>query len=497
MNLKERLAAIPGVGTVMAVQKRTKADAADQFGAALAFHGFISVFPLIAVAVAVAGWLLADQPEQLDNVIEAIQTAVPGLQTDAIDGVINSIIDNVGSIGVIGFLGALYTGLRVTNAAQTATQFVFGVRLEEVSAAKARAQQLGSLVVLGILAISGVAVSAWVQSVVLSNIGGAEITAFGAWVISALLDVLLFWTAYRMYSAGSGLGWRDLLPGALFGGTGWAALKYFGGAYLASQAESSVVTSGDRSSTAALLLGTMIGLLLLFYLAGRLYVYGAELSAVLAGVGSRADEDVVPQAGEVDDDVDEGPTERTSGNRDGLLAALTAHERRRGLSSPADADDPDDPDGVFTDGSQGSDDRQDTDAADRQGVMASTMVTAGGAGTHDEVDGDVVVAIGHQPEARQHPDLEGVDGGVDDVPSMSDVTTGAATSVTTSADTGAIRGVEPTSPMTRALVPLSATPSRGMSIALTEDPVARRVAAAAAVGLVGLAVGVWRGRRRG
>ncbi len=291
MTFKERLAAIPGIGTLMAVQKRTKADAADAFGAAIAFHGFISLFPLIAVAVAVAGWLLADQPEQIDNVVNTIQEAIPGLGGETIDQILDGIIDNAGSIGLIGFLGALYTGMRITSSAQTATQFVFGVRLEKVKALKARAQQLGSLILLGFMALASVAVSAWVQSVVLSELSGpfSDLIPFGAWLASAALSVLLFWTAYRIYSAGSGMGWRSLLPGALTGGVGWAGLQYFGGSYLASQADSSVLTGEDGSSAAAVLLATMIGLMLLFYLAGRLYVYGAELSAVMAGVPNRAE----------------------------------------------------------------------------------------------------------------------------------------------------------------------------------------------------------------
>lgn len=488
MSLKERLAAIPGVGTVMAVQKRTKADAADQFGAAIAFHGFISLFPLIAVAVAIAGWLLADQPEQLNRVIEAIQTAIPGLQGDAIDGIINSVIDNAGSIGLIGFLGALYTGLRVTNAAHTATQFVFGVKLGEVSAAKARAQQLGSLILLGALAIVGVAVSAWVQSVVLSNIGGSWLTTFGAWVTSAGLDVLLFWMAYRLYSAGAGVGWHALLPGALVGGVGWAGLKYFGGAYLASQAESSVVTSGDSTSAAGLLLGTMIGLLLLFYLAGRLYVYGAEFSAVLAGVGNQVDEDVLPPDFDHDDEADHGRTERTSGQRDGLLEALTAHEARRGLTSPSDGNDELDP--APADASVVSDSRQNMDAA--VGVDDGLVQDE----AQQVADGDVVVSIGHQPADAQQDDVASGDGDDIDAASPPDATP-FTPSAAPNADSTAMSRATPMPVTTRALVPVSATAPRGVRAVVPEDPTARAVAAAVAVGLVGVAVGVWRGRRHG
>lgn len=536
MTFKERMAAVPVVGTLMAVQKRTKADAADQFGAAIAFHGFISLFPLIAVAVAIAGWLLADQPEQVANVVNAIQEAVPGLQSDAIDEVLAGIIDNAGTLGIIGFLGALYTGLRVTTAAQTATQFVFGVRLENVNALKARAQQLGALALLGTMALASVAMSAWVQSVVLAELSGqfAGLVPFGAWLASAFFDVLLFWTAYRIYSAGAGLGWRPLLPGAIAGGVGWAALQYFGGSYLARSADSSVITD-DGSTATAVLLATMIGLMLLFYLAGRLYVYGAELSAVMAGVADRDQRDA-----DLEREVESMPPgtpapvradEHASGDQQGLLAALTAHEQRRGLASPddtgslfpvdasADAGDPGAGATSETERSASSDGGvdhaassavesgtaptavdADVDSRPRTGGMAA-MVAATMRGRRGRdadaevvepghVDEDMVVTISHEPHPEStpapHDDPDGAptsDGSSpsrQSAPEPRNVPAGAMTA------SGA---------MTRELVPFD--PATSGSSSLIEDPRVRRVAAAAAIGLVGLAVGAMRWRREG
>ncbi|HKJ55279.1 MAG TPA: YhjD/YihY/BrkB family envelope integrity protein [Nitriliruptoraceae bacterium] len=533
MTFKERLAAVPVVGTLMAVQKRTKADAADQFGAAIAFHGFISLFPLIAVAVAIAGWLLADQPEQIANVVEAIQEAVPGLQSDAIDEVLAGIIDNAGTLGIIGFLGALYTGLRVTTAAQTATQFVFGVRLENVNALKARAQQLGALALLGTMALASVAMSAWVQSVVLAELSGqfAGLVPFGAWLASAFFDVLLFWTAYRIYSAGAGLGWRSLLPGAIAGGVGWAALQYFGGSYLARSADSSVITD-DGSTATAVLLATMIGLMLLFYLAGRLYVYGAELSAVMAGVPDRDQRDAAHER-EVKSMPPGTPApvradEHASGDQQGLLAALTAHEQRRGLASPDDtgslfpvdaSTDQGDP-GAGADSSDGAVDHAvssavdpgtattdvdadapaDADGRPRTGGMAA-MVAATMRGRRgrdadaevvesEHVDEDMVVTISHEPDPEPGPTPDSDPDSVptshraspfrESAPKPRDVPAAAMTA------SGA---------MTRELVPFD--PATSGSSSLIEDPRVRRVAAAAAIGLVGLAVGAMRWRREG
>lgn len=288
MALKDQILGNPVVATGIAVQKRTKADAADQFGAAIAFFGFLSLFPIIALVVAVAGVVLSGDTEAVQGLVDGIQEAVPGLGGDTIGGAIDTVIENAGTIGLVGFLGVLFSGLRVTNAAQTSTQFVFGVDLEEVSPVKQRLWQLASLVILGLLAVIAVVASSYARVLVQQALPGVlgSLGPIGAYLVGALLDIVLFWVAYRIYSMGSGMGWRRLLPGAIFGGVLWALLKYFGGAYLASQASGSVASGGDSGDAATLMLTTVLGLLALFYLAGRIYVYGAELSAVLAGVGS-------------------------------------------------------------------------------------------------------------------------------------------------------------------------------------------------------------------
>ena len=51
MALKDRILANPVVATLVQMQKRTKADAADQFAASIGFFAFVSLIPLIAFAL--------------------------------------------------------------------------------------------------------------------------------------------------------------------------------------------------------------------------------------------------------------------------------------------------------------------------------------------------------------------------------------------------------------------------------------------------------------
>lgn len=296
MALKDRLQANPVVGTVMAVQTRTKADAADQFAASIGFFGFVSLIPLIVITVAVAGLVVGDDPVRIADIATRIGNAIPGLASnEGMQTTIEGVVENGGSIGLIGGITLLLAGLRVTNSLQTATRFVFDMPLAEAKALKLKLWQLASLVILGVLALAGVAVTSAAASITTSTLGDrfGVGTAVAAFVVGGVLDVLLFWVAYRIYTLGGPASWRQLLPGAILGGVGWALLKSFGTTYASRQAAGIQTNTGSAGAgtdpaagaAAAALIASIIGLLLLFYLAGRLYVYGAELSATMMGLG--------------------------------------------------------------------------------------------------------------------------------------------------------------------------------------------------------------------
>lgn len=299
MAFKDRLYELPVVGTAMRVQDRYKADAGDQFAGAIGFFGFLSLFPLLLLALAGVGFVLADaSEEQLANVATTIQGAIPGFSgalgggETGVASALEGVIRNRGSVAGIGLITTLLSGLRVVNSAQTATLVIFGVDLLALSGIKRKMQQLVALVVLGLLAIGGVAASGLLGALdTMSLFGVMEVLApVLTWLGIYLLDVLLFLVAYRLFGTSEGLSVRQLIPGALFAGLGWTLLKGFGATYVSEQ----VSRAGELYGA----LGGVIGLLLLMYLAGRLYVYGAELSAELAPRVAGADTTIVDAAEE-------------------------------------------------------------------------------------------------------------------------------------------------------------------------------------------------------
>lgn len=338
MAFKDRFYDTPVIGTALRVQDRYKADAGDQFAAAIGFFGFLSLFPILIIVLAVVGFVLAGRPAgEAATVAKAITDAIPGfaavLGTDcpagdascstAIARAIDTIVENRGSIGLIGLLSLLVTGLRVTNAAQTATLKIFGVDLLTLRGWRLRTRQLTALVVLGLLALLGAAASSAVGYFLrLDPTGAAAFVAPAAGVVATFLaDFVLFLTAYHLFLAGHGPSWRRLVPGAFLAAAGWAALKLVGTTYVSAQ----VADASELYGT----IGGVIGLLLLFYLSGRLFVYGAELSAVRwdreTGVSGTAEEERPSPDEDAPADVDEAPTGDATTRRRAAVGSAIQH----------------------------------------------------------------------------------------------------------------------------------------------------------------------------
>lgn len=278
----DRLRRLPVIGTAIRVQERYVEDAADALAASIGFFGFLSLFPLLALILSVVGFVLGGDIAARARAIDLVTDSVPALSSLAggdgqVADAITYIAEKPGRFLSFGTIGLALAGMRIASGAQQASAVVF--RRERPTGLPARLEQVQAMVVVGLVAVAGAAVGGSV-GVDLSD--GAERLALSLLgiVLAYAIDTALFLLAYRLFTPGPGPAWRTLLPGALLAAAGWLALKLLGAVYVASQA-----TSAQNNYGA---LGSIIALLVLLYLAGRLYLYGAELAALLGHV------DVVP-----------------------------------------------------------------------------------------------------------------------------------------------------------------------------------------------------------
>ena len=115
-----------------------------------------------------------------------------------------------------------------------------------------------------------------VASIAASNVAAFVDVIPGAgkaaiWAISAFASILLYLLAFQLLTDRK-LPWRDLWPGAIFGGLSWWALQTFGSAYIISQQQSAGDTYGPFAA--------VIALLAFLFLAAQFSIIGAEISVV-------------------------------------------------------------------------------------------------------------------------------------------------------------------------------------------------------------------------
>lgn len=265
MSVKDR----PLVRRALRLNERYAEDTGGYLAAAIAYYGFLSFFPLVLLALSVIGFLLAARPELQAEMQDAIAKSIPGLEA-LIGRNLTRIAEARAGAGVIGLVGLLWTGSGVVGAGRNAVRQVFREGPPKGGWAD-KAWLLGVTIGLGLLALIATGLAGMAATLDAGGPIGVVVRVGGA-LVSFALDLGLFLLAYRVLGR-TGNAWRRLLPGAGFAAVGWTALKLLGTWYATATVERSGSVYGPFAAT--------IGVLVVLYLAARLFVYGAELNAVL------------------------------------------------------------------------------------------------------------------------------------------------------------------------------------------------------------------------
>jgi membrane protein len=266
----DQLKRVRGVRLVIAVNERYGRDSGGYMAATITYYGFLSVLAVTALVLSVVGFVLAGNPSARQSLVEKVTGAVPGIG-GFLGGQIHGVVRARFVALAIGLVGLLFTGTGAVNAAGWALGRIFRVP-EFGGLLKKRVWALGSLGLLGVIVLASGGVVGLVQG--LHTTGWA---AVGLWIVglavSFALDVGLFMVAYRILLQRRGPSWRQVVPGAVLAGAGWTLLKLVGTWYVTRAVAGATAVYGT--------FGTVVGILALLYLASRVFLYGAELNAVL------------------------------------------------------------------------------------------------------------------------------------------------------------------------------------------------------------------------
>ena len=229
---------------VRMVQHYGQANASQQAGA-ITYFGFLSFFPILALAFFVIGYVARVYPEAQADLVTALDEVFPGMIGDD-EGQISmaDIVNAAGTVATIGALGVLYAGLGWLSAVRNALLVVFELPAKEQPGFVAgKLRDLLTLVLVGVVLIVSVAISGFVSSYsseLLDAVGLGDGVSPGFQLLTVLLglaaNALLFFALFRLLAAPR-TPTSSLWSGAVLGAVGFELLKRLSSLLLASTKE--------------------------------------------------------------------------------------------------------------------------------------------------------------------------------------------------------------------------------------------------------------------
>jgi membrane protein len=247
----------------VAVWQKYADDEGGRLAAALAYYGVYSIFPLLLVFVSVLGFILRGHAKLQRSIVNSALGQFPvlghQLQTHSLQGSVFAL--------AVGLAASLWAGMRVFIAGERMLNQIWGTPpIAQPSFLLARARALALLLVVGLSTLVATGLAG------LGTVGAGFGIAWklGAVALSAVLDVGLFWFAFRVLTRGAS--WRTLRGGAITAGLAYEGLQLVGGFYIHHVLEKANNTYG----TFAL----VIGLLSWLYLAAQIVLFTGEANVV-------------------------------------------------------------------------------------------------------------------------------------------------------------------------------------------------------------------------
>lgn len=268
----------PWLDHVLRAWKRNGDTNASLLAGALTFFSFLALFPLVLLAVALAGYILRAHPETLQKLFSKIEAQAPGGLGDTLHTAVQTAIDKRAGVGVVGLVGVLLTGLGWISNLRQATEQVWAhppLNRSFLSAKTADSFVLlglgvGLILSVGLTAVGSALTQTSLKLLHLQDAPGAHwITTGATLAVAVLADMVIFgFLLLRLPRADVP---REVgLRAALLAAVGFEILKVFGTYYIARV---------SHSPTASIF-GSIIGVLVWLNLVYRFLLYCTAWTAV-------------------------------------------------------------------------------------------------------------------------------------------------------------------------------------------------------------------------
>ncbi len=264
------------------------------YAGAITYFSFLALFPMLLLAVAVAGFVLHSHPAALQTLFDKITTNVPGQVGETLSTSIRTAIDARAGVGIVGLVGVLFTGLGWIGNLRAAIDAVWQRRPAARPFLRAKLANLAVLAGLGfgILVSLGLTagwtafsdrILAWLH---LDGTPGMGLLLAVAGIAVAVAGdaVVFFWLLVRLPAAGvpRPIGVR----GALLAAAGFEVLKIVG----------TITVQNTATSPTAGPFAGLVAVLVWIQLVVRWLLYCVAVTAVLVEDANPTLPPVVPES---------------------------------------------------------------------------------------------------------------------------------------------------------------------------------------------------------
>ena len=248
-----------------------RAHHGDHYAAAITFFSVLALVPMLMIAFATAGFVLANNPELLRHLQDQVSTAAPAGLGATLNQVIEAAIASRRGVGIIGLLGALYTGLGWMSNLREALTAQWDQPPETSGFLRTKLVDLLALLGLGVALVVSFALTgagtafagAVLEALGLARIPGARLALTALAVAASVAGnwLVLLWVIARLPRQPVPL--RRAMRAAGFGAIGFEILK---------QAFAIYLDSVTKSPTGQLF-GPVIGLMVFAYFVSRFLLF--------------------------------------------------------------------------------------------------------------------------------------------------------------------------------------------------------------------------------
>ncbi len=244
---------------VVIAWQRFQRNNGSQFAAAITYFSFLALFPLLLLAIAITGFVLTSHKHLQLELFQKITDNVPGSFGQQISSSVQTLIDARTSVGIIGLVGVLLTGLGWIGNLRQAVNAVWGTTPAKRNFVMSRLANLFVLAGLGIGAVLSIGLTAVGTSLtdqLVKVIGLSHVTGMGTLVrilgigLAVFGDMIIFsWVLIRLPKGR--LPRPVALRAVLMAAIGFEILKFAGTYTIAKSAQSP--TAGPFAGVIAVL----------------------------------------------------------------------------------------------------------------------------------------------------------------------------------------------------------------------------------------------------